>query len=317
MFRQFSSFIYLGIFLSLLAFNVSADTQIKPFALAASSGSSFDQAVASSRSSLTTAGFEIVGEYSPYPKANIIIFTNAQLKNIATKSKRGGYGGALRVAITEVDGEVQVTYTNPVYWASAYRLSDNLQSVSTALTSVFKTQEEFGSGKEVLTEEDMREYHYTMMMEYFDDPSLLSYHEDHQAAVNAVEEHLAAGAGNTQKVYRVDLGVDSKGKQMTLFGVALKGEDADDCSSDSYIMKQIDKSSPRHTAHLPYEMLVYGANVEALYARFRIAISWPHLPMLSSDTGATFFSIMCAPGSIENALKLAAGGEVKQHKTEK
>ena len=95
---------------------------------------------------------------------------------------------------------------------------------------------------------------------------------------------------------------------MTLFGVALNGVDADDCSSDAYIMGRIDRDSPRHTAHLPYEILVYGDHVEALYARFRIAVSWPHLPMMASDTGATFFSIMCAPGAIESTLMKVAGG---------
>jgi hypothetical protein len=77
-------------------------------------------------------------------------------------------------------------------------------------------------------------------------------------------------------------------------------------------MGRIDKDSPRHTAHLPYEILVYGDQVEALYGRFRIALSWPHLPMMASDTGATFLSIMCAPGSIEDALIAIAGGSREQ-----
>ena len=97
---------------------------------------------------------------------------------------------------------------------------------------------------------------------------------------------------------------------MTLFGVGLVGADQDDCSSDRYIMGKIDRESPRHSAHLPYEILVYGNQAEALYGRFRIAISWPHLPMVASDTGATFFSIMCAPGAIEDALTKIAGGSL-------
>jgi len=304
--------------LLLVTFKVVADDQVKPFVLASSPGNNFDQALEKSRLKLDAAGFEILGEYSPYPKASIIVFTNPHLKDLATHSKRGGYGGVLRLAVTELDSGVQVTYTNPLYWSNAYRLSDNLQSVSDILAATFKAQQQFGSGKEILSEADMREYHYTFMMEYFDDPSLLAYYDDHQSAVDEVEKHLAASAGNTRKIYRLDLGADTKGKQMTLFGVALEGEDAEDCSSDAYIMGQIDKTSPRHTAHLPYELLVYGDHVEALYARFRIAISWPHLPMMTSDTGATFFSIMCAPGAIENALILAAGGEVKKrHQVEK
>ncbi len=75
-------------------------------------------------------------------------------------------------------------------------------------------------------------------------------------------------------------------------------------------MSRVDKSALRSTAHLPYEILVSDGDVYALYARFRIAISWPSLPMIQSDTGATFFNIMCAPNAIEEALINAAGGEI-------
>lgn len=315
--RRFSLMTFLSVFLVLMSFKLQAEVQIKPFMLAASSGNSFDQTLENTRSKLASAGFEILGEYSPYAKASIIIFTNKALRNAATKSERGGYGGALRIAITELKGKTQLSYTNPKYWSNAYQMSTNLQSVSDTLASTFKAKSEFGSGEEVLTESDMRDYHYTFMMPYFDDPIRLANYRNHELAVEAVEKHLAASAGNASKVYRLDLGEDSEGKPMTLFGVALEGKDADDCSSDRYIMGRIDKSAPRHTAHLPYELLVYGSRVEALDAQFRIAISWPHLPMLSSETGATFFSIMCAPDTIKKALKLAAGGNIEEKQQHK
>lgn len=150
------------------------------------------------------------------------------------------------------------------------------------------------------------------MMEYFDDPSALARYDSHQQAVDAVSANLAKKAGASTEVYRLKLGRDTEGKEMTLFGIGLRGSNDKDCSSDQYIMERIDKDSPRQTAHLPYEILVYGNWVQALYARFRIAISWPHLPMMSSDTGATFFSIMCAPGSIEKALKKVAGAKEEE-----
>ena len=80
---------------------------------------------------------------------------------------------------------------------------------------------------------------------------------------------------------------------MTLIGVGLKGKTEKDCSGDKYIMSRIDKDTPRSTAHLPYEMMVYGSDVEALYGRFRIALSLPHLPMVASETGATFMIFIC------------------------
>jgi hypothetical protein len=104
-------------------------------------------------------------------------------------------------------------------------------------------------------------------------------------------------------VYRIDL----PGKDETVFGVALTDSG---CSGDEYIMSRVDKEPIRSTAHLPYEILVSDGDVYALYARFRIAISYPHLPMIQSKTGATFFNIMCAPNAIEEALIKASGGEV-------
>jgi hypothetical protein len=143
------------------------------------------------------------------------------------------------------------------------------------------------------------------MMEYFDDPSDLAEYDSYDEAVKAVEDSLAAGLGATAKVWRVDI----PGKEETVFGVALKGKDSEDCSGDQFVMSRVDKASPRSTAHLPYEILVTGENAEALYARFRIAINWPHLPMVASESGGTFFSIMCSPGAIEEALIEASGEE--------
>ena len=79
------------------------------------------------------------------------------------------------------------------------------------------------------------------------------------------------------------------------------------CSGDEFIMSRIDKATPRSTAHLPYEIVVSDGTAYALFARFRIAINWPHLPMMASETGATFMNIMCSPGAIEEALIKASG----------
>ena len=137
----------------------------------------------------------------------------------------------------------------------------------------------------------------------FDVPSELDEYGIYNEAVKAVEDSLAEGLGATAKVLRVDI----PGKNETVFGVALKGKDAEDCSGDEFIMSRVDKESPRSTAHLPYEILVTGGDIEALYGRFRIAINWPHLPMVASESGGTFFSIMCSPDAIEEALIQAAG----------
>jgi hypothetical protein len=138
-------------------------------------------------------------------------------------------------------------------------------------------------------------------MEYFDDPSVLARYDSYQQAVAAVEQALAAGKGGVGKVYRIDV----PGKDETVFGVSL----SEGCSGDKFIMEKIDFKPRRSTAHLPYEMLVSGNTVYALYARFRIAINFPDLKMMGDNS---FFKIMCAPRAIEEALTLAAGGEIKK-----
>jgi hypothetical protein len=282
-----------------------AEDILMPFVLAGTSSGDVASVSAEVKSKLSAGGFEVVGEYSPYADANIIIVTSDHLKAEASKSEFGAYGAIARVSVTKNGDSTEVSYTNPIYMSAAYRMANDLHDVRAALEGALGAEKDYGSEKN-LTAGDLREYHYTVMMEYFDDPSELAEYDSQEEAVKAVEAALAAGAGATSKVYRVDI----PGKDESVFGVALKGKDADDCSGDEFIMSRIDKATPRSTAHLPYEIVVSDGTAYALYARFRIAINWPHLPMVASKTGATFFSIMCAPGAIEEALIQAAGGEL-------
>jgi len=282
--------------------------RVQPFILGSSGSGDMAGAVASTKDKITGAGFEVVGTYAPYDGAEIIIFTSDEMQAAARKSERGGYGAAMRASVTQNGDNIEVAYTNPKYWANAYRMNDNLDGVSSKLASALGAEKQFSSGDKELTPEKMRKYHYTFMMEYFDDPSDLAEHNSHADAVKAVEANLAAGKGAASMIYKISVGKDTEGEEMTLIGVGLKGKSAEDCSGDVYVMSRIDKDTPRSTAHLPYEMLVYGDEVEALYGRFRIALSMPHLPMMKSDTGATFMSIMCSPDAIKEALTQAAGG---------
>jgi len=282
-----------------------ADDALQPFVLAFTASGSLDDTAAQVKDKVTAAGFEVVGSYSPYDGAMIIVVTSDDLKKAAASTDDGGYGAAERISLTNVDGEVQVAYTNPIYWGNAYRLEDtgSLNAAASKLESALGKQQAFGAGKKELTAKDLRKYHYMFGMEKFDDPSELAEYDSYADAVAAVEKGLSAGAGGAQKVYRIDI----PGKDETVFGVALTDEG---CSGDEYIMSRIDKDPLRATAHLPYEILVSGGDVYALYGRFRIAISFPYLPMMASKTGATFFNIMCAPNAIEEALTQAAGGEI-------
>ena len=257
-----------GALLALSFGSALADETLKPFVLAYETTGDIQAVASNVKSKVQAAGFEVVGTYSPYDGAIVIAITNDKLKKAAASSEFGGYEAGQRVSVTKVGDDVQVSYTNPVYLANAYRIEDT-SSASAALASLKSAlgdKQEYGSGDKQLSAGDLRKYHYMFGMEYFDDPSELAEYDSQEEAIAAVEEGLAKGRGGATKVYRIDI----PGKDETVFGVALTDSG---CSGDEYIMSRVDKGDIRSTAHLPYEILVSDGNVYALYARFRIAIS--------------------------------------------
>jgi len=274
---------------------VAGDPQrARPFVLAENAPGALPDKVNSVRSILKTAAFTITGEYAPYSGAHIFLITNDLLRKQASASKFGGYGAALRVSVTEVKGAIQVSYTNPIWMGNVYRMAGDFDATASKLKSVLGWQEDFGSsGGRTL--ENLREYHYMMFMPYFDDQVLLAEHDSHQAALDAVETGLATSKGGLTKVSRVDI----TGAEEVLFNVAIKGGSG----ADKPIMQIIDQADIRHTAHLPYELLVVGKNVYMLHGKFRIAQSFPDLTM------STFMQISDAPNAIETVLKAVAKGK--------
>ncbi|HET7318431.1 MAG TPA: hypothetical protein VFK23_04765 [Nitrospirota bacterium] len=291
-----------ALFMILLVNAAGAEELLKPFILGSRGPGSVAEKADVVKAALTGQGFTVAGEYSPYPDAVVIVATNDELKNTAAKSERGGFGAAVRVSVTKVKDEVQVAYTNPVYMANAYRMQGDLVDVAAKLAAALGKKEDFGA--KGLTAKKLRSYHYTVGMEYFDEPSVLAEYKSFEEAAAAVEAGLAAGKGGVTKVCRIDI----PGKKEAVFGVGMKAaSDADKFMDDKFIMSEIDFKDLKSTAHLPYEMLVSGNKVYALYARFRIAISFPDLSMMGSNS---FMHIMDSPKAIRKALTEAAGGKM-------
>ena len=275
---------------------------LKPFVLGSRGPGTVAEKTTVVKSALIAQGFTIAGEYAPYPEAMVIVATNDELKSNAAKSEHGGFGAAIRVSVTKVKDEVQVAYVNPVYMANAYRMQGDLADVAAKLGAALGKQEEFGA--KGLKAKKLRSYHYMMGMEYFNEPSMLAEYGSFEEAAAAVEAGLAAGRSGVTKVYRIDV----PGEKEAVFGVAMKGAtEADKYMDDRFIMNEIDFKDIRSTAHLPYEILVSGNKVYALYARFRIAISFPDLSMMGSNS---FMHIMKSPEAIRKALTKAAGGKI-------
>lgn len=273
---------------------VAADEKLKPFVLASKGTVAMDEKIAQTRTALTDAGFSMVGDYAPYPDARVLIVTSEELKRNAADSEFGGYGAVQRVSITRVSDEVQVGYTNPVYVANVYRMKSDLSDVAAKLALALGKVEEFGARG--MTAKQARKYHYMIGMEYFDEPSVLAEYDSYEEAVQAVDAKLTDNGNGVSKVYRVDI----PGKSESVFGVAMKGEGEGKYMDDRFIMSEIDFRDTKSTAHLPYEVLVSGNKVYALYARFRIAINFPDLSMMGKNS---FMNIMKTPDAIRDALK--------------
>jgi len=280
-----------------------SDHKMLPFVLASSSAGDLKAVVADVTGKLKGAGFEIAGTYSPFPSATIIAVTNDALKAAVAKSKFGGYGAAQRVSVTAIKGKIQVAYTSPTYMASAYRMNDKLAGAHAMLAKALGKGKEYGPDEdEAMNDADLREYQYMFGMEDFTDHFLMAEHASYQAAVDTVEKNLAKGVSGVTKVYRIDI----PGKDETVFGVAMKGKtEKEKNQDDKYLMSEIDFKDIRSTAHLPYELLVSGKKVYSQSARFRIAINFPDLSMMGSNS---FMNIMGAPDAIKNALTATAGG---------
>lgn len=277
----------------------ASDEILKPFVLASKGPGTVAEKTEAVSAALLANGFLIIGSYSPYPDATILIVTSIELRNNAAASERGGFGAAQRVSITRVNDEVQVSYTNPVYMANLYRMKSDLREISARLATALGRMEEFG-GKG-MTAKKLRKYHFMFGMAYFTDPIKLGEFSSYEEALKAVDLGLAAGTAGVTKVYRVDI----PGKDETVFGVALTGvTDADKYRDDKFIMGAIDLKDIKSTAHLPIEILISGNEVYALNIRFRIGSSFPDLSLFGKRS---LMNINKAPGAIRKALKQTIG----------
>jgi hypothetical protein len=263
-----------------------AEERLKPYVLASNAAGELSAKAGEVKQALAGQGFTVAGEYSPYDGAQVIVVTSEALRKLAAASEFGGYGAAIRVGLNQVGDKVQVAYVNPAYMQAIYRMGGNIDEVAGKLEAALGKQQAFGAANG-FTAAELKDYHYMMFMPYFTDQVELGAFDNHDAAISAVESGL--GKKGTAKVYRVDI----PGKSQAVFGVALK----EGAGADKTVMSTIDTGELRHTAHLPYELLVADNKVYILHGKFRIAQSFPDLGMgdfmkISDAPAATELSIM-------------------------
>jgi len=282
---------FLGALLAPAAPVAAQDGMVRPYVLASETPGAVAQVVVQTRAALTASGFDVVGEYPVSAGAHVMVVTSSALRAAAARTPDGAFGAVVRVSVTRVGANTQVAYTNPAWMSNVYRLAGEPSGVAAALEKALGRREEFGSRAGVPAR-GLRSYHYMAFMPYFDDQVVLGNFASRAAALAKLESGLAAST-EAKLIYRVDI----PGTEQSVLGIAILAG----AGADSTVMRITDTGARRHTAHLPYEVLVSGGRVTMLHGKFRIAQSYPDLTM------GTFMKISGAPDGIERVL----GGLVK------
>ena len=287
--------------LLLVPLQMAVGQNLKPYTLAIESAESVSELKVQIKANLELQGIEVIGQYQPAEDSNrwVMVFSSQELLSAVNEvGGRTGFGASLRLGITEENGKTMVSYTNPEYWGNAYfgdefekvanyysTLSEKLQQAMEATGTFVGSY--FGSNKGLSTGQ-LAKYRYMLGMPRFDNSVRLEEFGSYQEAIDKIESSIQKGVSNVELVYSLEI----PDQDLTLYGLALSGE-----KGEGRFLPIIDFGNPKHTAFLPYEILVMGNEVHMLHGRYRIAISFPDLKM------RTFSRIMSTPGDIEKLMR--------------
>jgi hypothetical protein len=249
---------------------------------------------------ITTAlkdnSFTILGDYHPANRKDlkVIAFTRDDLKNTVVKIEdRGALAAVFKIGLVKQGEQVVMSYTNPDYILRAY-LRDSYgrytavfnsfaSDLKKALAGVGNEFKPFGGQVEA---DELKKYHYKIMMPYFTDPVELNEFSSFDKGLSTIEANLRAGKGKTKMVYKLVY----PDKQVAVFGVGLESVE----DGEAHFLPKIGEA---HAAALPYEIILQGKEATMLHGKYRIALHWPELTM------GTFMKIMSTPGDIEDTLE--------------
>lgn len=258
-------------------------------------GGDINNVMAQVEKKLTGAGFNVIGKYQPAGLTGygVLVATDRDLLN--TVRNLGGaaiVGAPIRIGVKS-DGTV--SYMNLEYWLRAYFRKQYPLADRTVRATQRKLARALGEGQPFggdVDRKDLPGYQYMFGMEGFEsDKNLLMEHLSFEDAVQTIQENLARNVARTSKVYEIIM----PDKKIAVFGVAMN----DPKEGEGWWAKT---AGPDNIAALPYEIYVVNNKASHLFARFRIALSWPAVGM------GTFMRIVDAPGIIRDTLTTVAGG---------
>jgi len=219
---------------------------------------------------LIKSGFNVLATYSPSKKdyLKVIIFTNDELKSIASKKTRG-FAAIQRVLVNNNTKTVRVT--NPGYWLRGFMQKDfKAGSEASIKIAIGKALGELTATKDAVKEADLAKYHYALSMPYYEDMLEIKKGEGLAAKIKK------------NKVFEVSLSNGSK-----LVGVKMSK------STEKFI----ETIGEENALVLPYTLLIEDGTAYALHAKYYLAMSYPLLSL------GQFMKISSIPDAIERKLK--------------
>jgi len=283
--------VFLGISISLLA-----DDELPPYYLVGQLDGSVTEVALNVKSALEIKGFNIVGEYSPAENQNlyVIAYTRDDLQQTTLKVKdRGALASILKVGLVKKDDKVNVSVLNPMYLFYAYLMDETetylkelnivANDVKAAAKAIGADYTGFGGGE---VANDLKDYHYMMMMPYFTDPVELKEFDSFEQGVSTIQKNLDAKKGNTVKVYEVII----ENEEIAIFGIGIFDKE----DGEAHFLPIIGEDN---IAAMPYEIILQGKEATMLHGKYRFALHWPELSMKQ------FMKISSTPGDVEDFLE--------------
>ncbi|OQX76944.1 MAG: hypothetical protein B6D61_07980 [Bacteroidetes bacterium 4484_249] len=289
------SLLFIAIFIASSA-TIKAEGELSSYFKVGTLNVSMDDAIASVKEALATKKFEVIGEYHPAEKPGlyVVAYTRDDLQQTTLQVKdRGALASVLKIGFVEKDGKIVVSMLNPMYLFYAYLMddADNYQSklksitddAKAAMSNVGTDFTPFGGGEEA---DDLKDYHYMMMMPYFTDPEELNEFDSFEEGLSVIRKNLAAKKGNTLNVYELVF----ENEKVAIFGVGLYDEE----EGEAHFLPIIGED---HVAAMPYEIILQGKEATMLHGKYRFALHWPELTM------GQFMKISSTPGDVEDFLE--------------
>ena len=244
---------------------------------------------------IESKNFTIIGQYKPMQSDNMLVicFTRDDLQKAGLSFKdRGALASVLKIGLLKTSEGVTLSIQNPMYMFYAYFRDDIGKQISVlrkidsdakhVLTDLYGKLSSFGGELEV---DKLTNYHYKVMMPYFDDPIELETYNSFEEGLEYIQQKVVAST-NVKIVYKQ---VFSEQK-VAVFGLALTNTE----EGESEFLPIIGES---HLAAMPYEIILQGKEVTMLHGKYRIALYWPELTM------GTFMKIISTPGYIEDTFE--------------